>query len=395
MAELGIGRLASIAKWIPRPGLNLSAGPVAPLHVTGGAPHIRDAITLNRAMRYMVVALIPCLFLALYNTGLQANLALASLGEKTVSGWRGAVLTGLGVGFDPNSVWDALWHGAVYFVPVLAVALMAGRAWEAVFARARGRPLGEGGAVVALLFALSLPPAVPLWQVALGISFGVVVGKEIFGGTGKNFLNPALAGLAFLYVTYPKSMIGQGAWYVVDGFTGPTSLQAVAQGGVEAIGGIGTTWLQAFAGLVPGPFGATSALAALIGACVLLWTGVVSARILAGVIIGMVATVLVVNQVDPGTDPFLGLPWYWHLTLGSFAFGTVFLATDPVTSAMTDTGRWIYGLLIGFMVVLIRVMDTAHPDGVMFAILIGNIFAPLIDHLVVRANIARRVRRLA
>jgi Na+-transporting NADH:ubiquinone oxidoreductase subunit B len=247
--------------------------------------------------------------------------------------------------------------------------------------------------VIALLFSLSLPPSIPLWQAALGISFAIVVGKEIFGGTGKNFLNPTLTGLAFLYVTYPKEMIGETAWTVIDAFTGATYLQVAAEQGPEAVAWLGNSWVQAFLGLVPGGFGSTSTLAVLLGGAVLVYTRVASARIIAGILVGTVGTALLFNQFGGGGDDYFDLPWYWHLTLGSFAFGTVFLATDPVSAAMTNTGRWIYGLVIGFLVVLIREANTAHPDGMIFAILFGNIFAPLIDHLVIRANIRRRARR--
>jgi Na+-transporting NADH:ubiquinone oxidoreductase subunit B len=226
------------------------------------------------------------------------------------------------------------------------------------------------------------------------MSFGIVVGKEIFGGTGKNFLNPALTGLAFLYVTYPAQMVGETAW-AVHGLSGATPLQTAAEGGVQSLAWIGSTWLQSFLGLVPGAIGASSTLACLLGAVLLIATRVASARIMAGMLIGMIGAALLFNQGGDPANAFAGLSWHWHLVLGSFAFGMVFLATDPVSAAMTDTGRWIYGLLIGAMVILIRVTNSTHPDGVMFAILFGNILAPLIDYGVMYANIRRRARRSA
>ena len=361
--------------------------------VTRAAPHLRDAFNVARAMRCVLVALAPCVFIAFYNTGYQANAAVVAAGFETAPGWRGAVLELLGTGYQPSGFWAAVIHGALYFVPVLAVTLVVGGLWERLFARLRNRPTGEGFAVIALLFALAIPPSIPLWQAALGISFGVVVGKEIFGGTGKNFLNPALTGLAFLYVTYPKEMTSETAWTVVDAFTAPTYLAMTAERAGHTIAWLGTTWMHTFVGITPGSFGTTSTLACLLGAGFLAYKRVASMRIMAGVLFGMVAAVLLLNQIGEEGNAFVGLSWYWHLTLGGFAFGAVFLATDPVSAAMTDTGRWIYGLLIGVMVVLIRVGNDAHPDGVMFAILFGNIFAPLIDHLVVRANIRRRERR--
>jgi Na+-transporting NADH:ubiquinone oxidoreductase subunit B len=361
--------------------------------VATGATHVRDVMNVTRAMNCLIVALVPCFLMALFNTGYQANLAMASLGIAEAPGWRGSVIGTLGIGYDPASLWAALWHGALHYLPVLAVTLAVGAFWEWLFATLRKRDRAPGLAVIALLFSLSLPPSVPLWQVALGMTFAIVVAKEVFGGTGKNFLNPALAGLAFLYATYPKEMLGGASWTVVEGFTGATSMRVIAGGGLEAAQWAGTNWMQAFLGVVPGAFGATSSLAGLLGAAYLIATRVASARIMAGALAGMIFAAILFNQFVGDALPFGNLSWHWHLTLGSFVFGTVFLATDPVTSPMTDAGRWIYGLLIGALVVVIRVSNVAHPDGVMFAILFGNITAPLIDHLVVRANIRRRARR--
>lgn len=368
------------------PSLRLSA-------VTCGAPHVRDFMSVNQAMNCVIVALVPCILMALFNTGYQANLNMAQLGVGSAPGWRGAILESLGIGYDPSSLWANFWHGALHYLPVLFVTVVVGGLWEGLFATVRKQERAPGLMVIALLFSLSLPPSVPLWQVGLGISFGIVVAKEVFGGTGKNFLNPALTGLAFLYATYPTHMVGETAWTVVEGFTGATTMRAAAGGGIEAVNWAGTNWMQSFLGAVPGAFGATSTLAVLLGAAILIGTRVASVRILAGALIGMIATALLFNQFVGNTLPFGDLSWYWHLTLGSFAFGVVFLATDPVTAAATNTGRWIYGALIGSLVIVIRVANVTHPDGVMFAILFGNIVAPLIDYLVIRANIRRRRRR--
>ncbi len=361
--------------------------------VTSSAPHLRDTINVHRAMTWVVWALLPNVLIGIYNTGLQANVAMAEVGIERAPGWRGALLDLLRVGYDPGDVSAAVAHGAVYFLPVLILAFIIGEFWERLFARLRRRERGEGLVVIALLFTLSLPPTVPLWQVALGMSFGVVVGREIFGGIGKNFLNPALVGLAFLYAAYPQQMVSEAVWLAVDAFTGPTELRAAAEGGMAGIAWLGTTWLETFFGFVPGAMGATSAFACLLGAGFMLYKRIVSARIMVAVVAGMIATVLLLNLIGGDSDPFYELPWYWHLTLGSFAFGAVFLATDPVSAASTRTGRWIYGLFIGVMVGVIRVANPAHPDGVLFAILLGNVFAPTIDYLVVRANIRRRARR--
>ncbi len=359
--------------------------------VTQAAPHVRDAFSLARANRYQVLALVPCLFMAFYNTGLQTNLTMARLKMTSAPGWRGALIEAIGLGYDPAGFWAAAIHGALYFLPVLVVVAVVGAFWEQLFARMRGRVPAEGLLVLVLLFTLLLPPTIPLWQAALGISFGVVVGREIFGGTGKNVLNPALVGLAFLYVTYPAEMVIESNWVMVDAFSKPTYLSLAAQQRPEALAWVATPWELSFLGLVPGAFGTTSTLACIIGAAVLLYTRTASSRIIGGAVLGMVATAVLFNNL-PG-DAYFSMSFHWHLTLGSFAFGIVFLATDQTTSAMTDRGRWIYGLLIGFLVVLIRAANLHHPDGVMFAVLLGNIFAPLIDYLVVRANIRRRAKR--
>jgi Na+-transporting NADH:ubiquinone oxidoreductase subunit B len=247
--------------------------------------------------------------------------------------------------------------------------------------------------VTSLLFALIVPPDIPLWQVAMGMSFGVVIGKEVFGGVGKNFLNPALTGRAFLFFAYPGQISGDAVWTAVDGFSGATPLAILNQGGMEALHQADISWMQMFVGNIQGSLGETSALLCFVGAFMLIYTKVASWRIMAGVLIGMIATTLLFNLIDDGSNPMYAVPWYWHLVLGSFAFGMVFMATDPVSAATTDNGRWIYGVLIGFMIVLIRVANPAFPEGVMLAILFANVFAPLIDYFVMQANIRRRMRR--
>lgn len=363
------------------------------INIIRNAPYVRDSMNVNRAMNCVIIALMPCTLMAFLNTGYQTNLAMAELGINSVPGWRAAILETFRIGYDSSSLWANFWHGALYFLPVLAVATIIGSLWERLFSYFRGREMIPGLFLTTLLFSLSLPPSIPLWQVALGISFGVVVAKEVFGGTGKNFLNPALAALAFLYATYPKQMVGETAWTVVEGFTGATAMRVVAGGGLEPLHWAGTNWMQAFLGVVPGAFGATSTLACLLGAGYLIFTGVASARIMVGALTGMILVTILFNQFVGETRLFANLSWHWHLTLGSFAFGIVFIATDPVTAAQTNTGRWVYGILIGTLIVVIRVTNVSHPDGVMFAILFGNITAPLIDYIVVRANIRRRSLR--
>ena len=365
----------------------------SPPDVTRYAPHVRDGIDIKRVMFYVVIAATPCIAMALWNTGYQANTAMVSMGIESIPGWRGAVLSVLGIGFDPSSLWACVWHGLLYFLPIYAVTLAVGGFWEVLFAAVRNHEINEGFFVTSVLFALTLPPAIPLWQVALGISFGVVIGKEVFGGTGKNFINPALAARAFIFFAFPADMSGDSVWTAVDGFSGATPLGLAAIGGLDAIANAGITWSQSFFGQLQGSLGETSTLACLVGASFLLYTGVASWRIMVGVLLGMLGTVLLFNLIGSDTNPMFAMPWHWHLVLGGFAFGTVFMATDPVTAAMTDPGRWIFGALIGFMTITIRVVNPAYPEGIMLAILFANIFAPLIDYFVARVNIRRRARR--
>lgn len=365
-----------------------------PASVTRAAPHVRDGIDLKRVMIYVWFAALPCALFGMFNVGLQANAAMAEMGVDTLGGWRGAFIELMGAGgYSSASLWDNFWHGFAYFVPIYLVTTFVGGLWEVLFATLRNHEVNEGFFVTSMLFALTLPPDIPLWQVALGISFGIVIGKEVFGGTGKNFLNPALVGRAFLFFAYPAQISGEAVWTAVDGFSGATPLMLAQTGGIAAIESAGIGWWDAFLGTIQGSIGATSTLCVLFGALFMLVTKVASWRIMAGVLVGMVITTLVFNQLPDTTNPALGVPWYWHLVLGGYAFGLVYMATDPVSASMTETGKWIYGGLIGFMTALIRVLNPAYPEGIMLAILFSNLFAPLIDWFVVRANIRRRTRR--
>jgi Na+-transporting NADH:ubiquinone oxidoreductase subunit B len=328
--------------------------------------------------------------MGIYSVGLNANLALADLGLAGAEGWRGSVLAFFG--YDPGNPLSCLAHGLLYFLPIYIVTFVVGIFWELLFAAVRNHEVNEGFFVTSWLFALTLPPDVPLWQVALGISFGVVIGKEVFGGTGKNFLNPALVGRAFLFFAYPAQMSGD-VWVPVDGYTGATPLALAAEGGLQAVTSSGVTWAGAFIGTIPGSIGETSALACLIGALMLTYMRIASWKIMLGVVLGLVAMTTVFNLVGSDTNPMFAVPWHWHLAIGSVAFGLVFMATDPVSASMTETGKWVYGALIGVMVALIRVVNPAYPEGVMLAILFGNVFAPVIDWFVVQANVRRRARR--
>jgi Na+-transporting NADH:ubiquinone oxidoreductase subunit B len=363
-----------------------------PADVTRTTSHVRDGIDLKRMMITVWMCTFPAMFYGMYNLGWQANTAMADLGIVAVEGWRGGLIE-LFAGYDASSVWDNFWHGAAYFLPIYLTVFAVGGFWEVLFAMKRGHEVNEGFFVTSVLFALICPPDVPLWQAALGISFGVVIAKEVFGGTGKNFLNPALAGRAFLFFAYPAEMSGDAVWTSVDGYTGATALSVAYSGGMEALQ-TQMTWMDAFLGKMQGSIGETSTIAILIGGAVLVAMKIASLRIILGVMGGMIATSLLFNTFgNPDTNPMTAMTWNWHLVVGGFAFGMIFMATDPVSASMTNTGKWVFGALIGFMVVVIRVANPAFPEGMMLAILFANLFAPLIDHFVVQANIKRRLAR--
>ena len=363
--------------------------------VTKAAPHARSFVDMKRIMTYVVISTIPCILWAFYNTGLQTNIGLAELGDTSHVGWRIFVIKMLGVSLNPDSILGNMLHGMLYFMPIYIVTLVAGGICEVVFATVRGHEVNEGFLVSSMLFALTMPASAPLWQVALGIAFGVVIGKEVFGGTGKNFLNPALTGRAFLYFAYPANMSGDAIWTPVDGFSGATALGLSAAKGVESLAIEGITWWDAFYGTIQGSLGETSTLACFVGLAFLMLTKIANYRMVVGCLGGMIGFSLLLNWIGSDTNPMFAMPWHWHLVLGSYAFGLCFMVTEPVSASHTNLGRYFYGALVGFMVVMIRVLNPAFPEGMMLAILFANMFAPLIDYFVVQANIKRRVARNA
>ncbi|MBE8215743.1 MAG: NADH:ubiquinone reductase (Na(+)-transporting) subunit B [Endozoicomonadaceae bacterium] len=361
----------------------------SPDSVTVGASHVRDSLDLKRIMITVWLCTFPAMFFGMWNIGFQANQAILHSALTPDLGW----LSFLGIGHDMHSFVDNFCYGAMTFIPIYCVVFIVGGAWEVLFSVIRRHEINEGFFVTSVLFALTLPPTIPLWQAALGISFGVVIGKEVFGGTGKNFLNPALVGRAFLYFAYPAYLSGETVFNAVEGVSSATALSLAQDGGVSEILGHNIQWLDAFLGTIQGSVGETSTVAILIGGLILVGMGIASWRIIVGTFLGMLITSLLFNWIGSDTNPMFALPWYWHFVLGGFAFGLIFMTTDPVSSAMTHTGRWFFGLLIGFMTVLIRVINPAYPEGIMLAILFANIFAPSIDYLVMRANIKRREAR--
>ena len=368
--------------------------------VTRKAAHVRDALDSKRMMIMVWMALFPAMFFGMYNVGAQAFSVLTPelLQHNIANDWHYSLASSLGINMAADAgILSKMLFGALFFLPIYAVVFIVGGFWEVLFATVRKHEINEGFFVTSILFALIVPPTLPLWQAALGITFGVVVAKEIFGGTGKNLMNPALAGRAFLFFAYPANISGDTVWTAVDGFSGATALSQWSAEGVaglkHALTGQPITWMDAFIGNIPGSIGEVSTLALLIGGAMIVFARIASWRIIAGVMIGMVATSLLFNTIGSDTNPMFAMPWYWHLVLGGFAIGMLFMATDPVSASFTNTGKWWYGALIGVMAVLIRVVNPAYPEGMMLAILFANLFAPIFDYFVAQANIKRRKAR--
>ena len=375
--------------------------------VTKGHTHVRDYIDLKRIMIIVWLAVFPAMFYGWYNTGAQTVAALASMPNGAdlaaasyslfSADYHYALVQMLGgsLGTDAG-IYSKMLIGAVYFLPIYIVVFIDGAFWEVLFCIVRHHDINEGFFVTSILFALIVPPTMPLWQAALGISFGVVIAKELFGGTGRNFMNPALAGRAFLFFAYPASISGTNCWVPVDGFSGATPLAQWSEGGINAltnIAGEPLTWMDAFLGNIPGCIGEGSTLMIAVGAFIILVTGIASWRIMAGVLVGAFLMSSLFNAIGSDTNNMFSMSFMWHLVLGGFAFGLVFMATDPVSSAFTNSGKWAFGLLIGVMVILIRVVNPAYPEGMMLAILFANCCAPLFDYLSTQRNIKRRLAR--
>ena len=353
-----------------------------PGNTTKTGPHVRDSLDLKRLMSFVIIAAFPTLLWGMYNVGYQS---LRASGTEIT--FAAAALKGLFV-----------------VMPIFIVTYVVGFFWEVVFAVVRKHNISEGFLVTGFLFPLTLPPSIPLWQVAMGISFGVVIGKEIFGGTGRNFLNPALTGRAFLFFSYPSAMSGDTVWTAVKDISSkgvdaissatPLSLSSMLKPGVEiesALSGAGYTFGTLFKGLHPGSIGETSALLCLIGALFLTITGIANYRIIAGGILGVLLTGFLLNSFSSASSAWFGLNPFYHLVMGGFAFGITYMATDPVSAPGMNGSRWIYGFLIGVLTVLIRIFNPAYPEGAMLAILLMNTFAPVIDHFIIGMQLKKRV----
>jgi Na+-transporting NADH:ubiquinone oxidoreductase subunit B len=338
-----------------------------PNHTTKHGAHIRDGIDLKRVMITVVIALLPALIFGMWNVGYQ------NMG-------------------DGKEFWDYFIFGAIRFMPMIIVSYGVGLGIEFAYAVFRGHDVNEGYLVTGLLIPMIMPIDLPLWMLALSVIFAVILGKEAFGGTGMNILNPALVARAFALFSYAPYMSGNTVWVadsVADGVSGETILGSLAGGTTP-----GYSWYDMFMGYVPGSVGETSVLMILIGAALLLFAGIASWRIMISCLLGAALMGLLFNAIGSETNELLNFPWWQHLLAGGFAFGLVFMATDPVSAAQTTKGKWIYGFLIGIFAILIRVVNPTLPEGMMMAILLMNVFAPTIDHYVVEGNVKRRKKRL-
>ncbi len=353
-----------------------------------GRVHVRDAVDLKRNMILVMFALVPCVLYGVFNIGNQAYLAGGEL-----AGWRGALVSSLGLTLADGAAAKFL-YGLTYFLPLYLVIFATGLFWEIMISMIRRHEIYEGVFVTSILFPLIVPPSVPLWQVCVAMSFAVVLGKEVFGGTGMNFMNPALLARAFLFFAYPAQISGDKVWTVVDGVSRATPLSQLAA--ARAVPDV--SMLDAFLGRIPGSIGETSTLCCIIAALFLLLIGLSSWRIIASCLAGMVLTALFFNALYAAgvcTLPMCAVNPLWHFVLGGFAFGLVFMVTDPVSASQTMAGHWFYGGFVGVMCIVIRNLNVAYPEGMMLAILMGNIVAPLIDYFVIEANVKRRSARYA
>jgi Na+-transporting NADH:ubiquinone oxidoreductase subunit B len=344
-----------------------------PDRVTVRGSHIRDSIDLKRTMIIVVIALVPALLFGSYNVGLQYFRSIGAAAE----------------------IIRCFWFGFLKILPLIIVSYVTGLGIEFIAAQIRGHEINEGFLVTGILIPLIVPVDVPLWMLALSTAFAVILGKEVFGGTGMNVFNPALLARAFLFFSYPGWMTGDTVWTynltagenIIDGFSGATPLAYAAGGELSGI----PSFLEMFIGTIPGSVGETSTIAVLLGALILIITGIGSWKIILSVFAGGLAMGLLLNLV--AVNPFMELPFYYHFVMGGFAFGAVFMATDPVTASQTEKGKWIYGFLIGVLSILFRVLNPAYPEGVMLAILLMNLFAPLIDYFIIESHIKKRLKR--
>lgn len=389
-----------------------------PGKVNAANTHVKDSIDLKRIMIMVWMATFPAMFYGMYNVGVQASYAIEA-GGALYDGWQAGLFSALGGTLTGDSgIFSMLFYGACFFVPIYATTFIVGGFWEVLFASVRKHEINEGFFVTSVLFALTLPSTIPLWQVALGITFGIVIAKEIFGGTGRNFLNPALSGRAFLYFAYPAQISGDQPWIaaqLADGYSGATWLSNAANQTMnfgdsvnfastqvlDASGNLvnqtiseADLWMNSFIGNIPGSVGEVSSLLIMVGGLFIIYLGIASWRIVSGVGLGVIFFSTLLNFFASDPTSIYAMPFYWHFVIGGLAFGMFFMATDPVSASFTNQGKWFYGFFIGLMTVLIRVINPAFPEGIMLAILFANLWAPLFDYFVAQSNIKRRVARV-
>lgn len=360
--------------------------------VNKSSTHVKDSIDLKRIMIMVWMATFPAMFYGMYNIGAQAHMAIMSGAGALPDIWQAALFTALGGSMDVSTGWAGMMaYGACFFLPIYATTFIVGGFWEVIFASVRKHEINEGFFVTSVLFALTLPATIPLWQVALGITFGVVIAKEIFGGTGRNFLNPALSGRAFLYFAYPAQISGDQVWVAADGYSGATWLTQAANGTLEYTN---EHFWQAFFGNIPGSAGEVSTLMIILGGLFIMYMRIASWRIVLGVLLGAGGFGYLLNIIGSDTNAMMNMPFYFHYVIGGLAFGMFFMATDPVSASFTNKGKFAYGLFIGFMTVFVRALNPAFPEGIMLAILFANLWAPLFDYFVAQSNIKRRLARV-
>lgn len=359
------------------------------------APFIRTAVNVQDILNNFIIATLPCWLIGLWNLGYQSNLAIAELGLEQLPGWRGGVLSGTGIGYDAGNIFACFLQGLLYFLPIFLVVLLVSAFWEVIFSSVRRRPVNQDILTCAWLFALALPAGAPLYQIGIGVTFGMVIGKHVYGGYGRYLVNPTLLGLIFLWLAYPDLVFGQRNWVPVPGSLTTSVMELAAAGGVAAVLESGQSWWQLFLGARPGPIGMTSVLGSLLGATYLIVTASASWRVMAGALLGTMVTVFLFNYLAGDNNPLLALPLRWHMVLGGLAFGAVFFATDPVAAATTNSGRWAFGVFVGLLTILIRVANPSITESILFAVFLASLLAPLIDFCVIQLHIRRRRQRLS
>jgi Na+-transporting NADH:ubiquinone oxidoreductase subunit B len=366
----------------------------SPENHTQNSPHIRSFENIQGLLNNFIIASIPCWLIGLWNLGYQSNSAMAQIDLKVISGWRGDLIAVLGIGYNSTDIFACLFHGLLYFIPIFLVALFIVSTWEVIFSTICRRPLSEGLLAFAWLFALVVPAGVELYKVCLSVSFGYVIGSAIFGGYGRYLTNPVLLSLAYLIFAYPNLVYNLSNWIPVPGIDTVLALKLAATGGISAVKSAGFSWWDLFFGIRPGPIGSVSVLGCLLGAVYLVLTNSASWRIMLSALLGLITAVMIYQWVASESNPMAALSASWHLVLGAFAFGVVFFATDPVASATTMGGRWVFGFLVGLLTVVIRVSNPSYNEGVLFAVLLASLFSPVIDFCFIELNIRRRKRRL-